>query len=167
MNEDAIKFKIDKMLEIAKPLIDAKRKYEMSRRQGKFVSKNEALCVELLSKLIENEFEGLELIANNIDVLPGWEVDMLIKSPYGWDMVIEWDGAYHRKPIYGETKLRERQGQDRFKNKRLFEEKYILIRVKDDGSYNPAFVQDRVNKIGNILRDMIQVTGRAYGKIEI
>ena len=158
---------IERMLAMAKPLVDAKRKSEMAKRQGKFVSKNEKLCAQLLRVVAQRNYPELEIIESDINILPGWEVDISIKGPYAWKMVVEWDGAYHRKPIYGEAKLKMRQAQDRTKNKALYEGKYVLVRVKDDGSFNPEFVQSKVEKIKEIIDDLIESNVCAYGKIEI
>lgn len=158
---------ISKLMNQAKNAQKIKRQVMMSRRAGKFTSKNEKYCLNLLQEKLR-EYTELEIKGSDTEVLPGWELDVTIKSPYGWNVAIEWDGAYHRKPIYGEKNLMMRQGRDKFKNKSLYEKKYVLIRVRDDGSFNQKFVESKVEKIIDVINDLME-SGEvcAYGKIEI
>lgn len=154
------------IFETVKPMIEAKKKMSMKSRQGRFTSKNENYCcVRLRNKL--SKYSEFEISENDIDVLPGWEIDITVQTPYGWNVAIEWDGAYHRKPIYGQAKLNMRKAQDDYKNKALYSKKYVLIRVRDDGSFNPEFVNRKVDEIGKIIDDLMVSNVCAYGKIEI
>jgi len=154
------------IFETVQPIIDAKKKFIMKKRQGKFTSKNESYCcVRLRNKL--SGYSELVVKENDIDILPGWEVDITVNTPYGWNVAIEWDGAYHRKPIYGQAKLNMRKAQDEYKNKMLYSKKYVLIRVRDDGSFNPEFVDRKVDEICKIIKDLLEADLCAYGKIDI
>ena len=124
INDPHIKSKINKIMEKAKPLIEAKKVTVMKKRQGKFSSKNENLCCIRLREILGEKHPELEVVDSDIETLPGWEIDILIKGPYEWRLAIEWDGAYHRKPIYGESKLKMRQAQDKYKDKALYSKKY-------------------------------------------
>jgi len=166
-DDERFKHKLNYMLEKSKPLIEAKKKVQMKKRQGKNVSKNEKYCFVRLESHVSEKYPELEVVESDIDTMPGWEIDILVKSPYGWNIAVEWDGAYHRKPIYGESKLRMRKAQDEYKNKVLHSMKYALIRVVDNGSYNPQFVETKLNKIFEIIDDFMEADVVAFGKIEI
>ena len=143
-----------------------KRQAFMERQAGKFSSRSELYCLALIKDKLK-KYSELNIQGSDTSVMPGWELDITIKSPYGWNVAVEWDGAYHRRPIYGETNLRVRQGRDKYKNQELYKQKYVLIRVKDDGRFNPSFVQEKADKITNIIEDLMAAGVCAYGKIDL
>ena len=164
---DKTKGKLSRMLEKARPMMEARKKVRMQQKRGKYVSRNEKYCFVRLNMVLHDTYPEMEVTENDVDILPGWEIDIVVRGPQEWIMAIEWDGAYHRKPIYGEAKLRMRKGQDEYKNKALHSKKCVLVRVKDDGSYNPKFVDGKVEKIMEIIDDLVMADVKAYGKIEI
>lgn len=138
-----------------------KANLDRMKKQGKLGSKNESLCYLRIKEEVENNYDGIEVRQHETDFLPGWEIDIFIKSMDGWSIAIEWDGAYHRKPIYGESNLRKRQGQDKYKDVAIQNKKCVIVRIEDNGSHNPKFVEAKV-------KDVMEIIDKLYGNnIEI
>ena len=155
-----------RLIEMAENTRSIKKQTQMRRQQGKFCSQAEKYCALKLRETLK-KYEELIIKESDVDVLPGWEIDITINTPYGWNVAIEWDGAYHRKPIYGEKNLMMRVIRDDKKDRELYKKKFVLIRVKDDGRFNPIFVEDKVKRIAEIVETLMESNVVAYGKIEL
>jgi transposase-like protein len=110
------------------------------QKAGCLGSKNERLCHQLLKE----KFPHLKIIHHDTSIYPGKEIDITIPEKR---IAIEWQGIFHRKPIYGERhmktiKISDKQKRTFFKNR-----SWQLVEIEDDGSYNPNFVNERVNEL--------------------
>lgn len=83
-----------------------------SYNNKKRIKTRRSKCEKLLCDLLIQKFPDLDILANDKTMLNGYEADIAIPS---LKLAIEWNGAVHFKPIYGEEKLQRIQTIDKLK----------------------------------------------------
>ena len=107
-------------------------------------SKNQQYAFELLKM----KFDYIDWIYNHA-INENWQID--IAAPKR-QIFIEWDGRHHRIPIHGQSYLNNRQNRDKQKNKIITGElKGTLIRVEDNGRFDPVFVDEITDEIVDLV----------------
>lgn len=123
-----------------------KKMHQASREKAGAGSKNENKVAELLRKQ-----KGLKLVQRTTDYSPrnAFEIDIAVPSR---SVAIEWDGAAHFEPIYGDDSLKKTIAKDQRKNKALTKAGWIVIRCRDHSTaHSLAFCQRAVNKILEVM----------------
>tara|TARA_Y100000310_G_C20646310_1_gene796798 strand:- start:724 stop:1698 length:975 start_codon:yes stop_codon:yes gene_type:complete len=111
-----------------------------SLKSSKRGSKNQQFAFELINRKLSNF--GWKY---NYALDENWQID--IAAPKN-RIYIEWDGRHHRVLIHGQPYLNNRINRDKQKDKIITQKlKGTLIRIKDDGRFNPEFVKERISKI--------------------
>lgn len=103
-------------------------------------SKNENLVASMLS-------ENYKIAQRTTDYTPGnrFEIDIAIPD---LAVAIEWDGATHFMPIYGEEHLQRVIDKDEVKDKVLMRAGWSVIRCRDHSTaHSKAFCRRSVDKI--------------------
>ena len=126
------------------PWVKAGRK--ASLRSSKKGSKNQQYAYELLSQKLRY-----------ID----WDYNYVLKEEWQIDIAapkrkifIEWDGRHHRIPIHGQRCLNNRKNRDRLKDRIVTDQlNATMIRVQDNGRFDPEFVQDVTNEIVELIEN--------------
>lgn len=124
------------------PWVIAGRKSSLeSTKRG---SKNQRQAYKLLlEKMPELDWKYNYLIDD------GWHIDIACPEK---KIFIEWDGRHHRIPIHGNSYLNNRKNRDRIKDKIVINNlKGLMIRVRDDGRENLAFVKQKIQEIKNLI----------------
>ena len=121
--------------------------YNNTKKRKSRRSKSE----KLLFDLIEAEFPNLKIIANDKDLLDGYELDIVIPSI---GLAIEWNGIVHYKPIYGQDKLTLIQKRDQEKQERAKKKGISLIIVPDLVSTD-KYVREAFYKIKSIIKELL------------
>lgn len=110
-------------------------------------SKNENLVAKLLAD------EGYVIIQRTRDYSPRqqFEIDIAIPSK---SIAIEWDGAAHFAPIYGDGDLKKTIEKDGRKNKALLSNKWTVLRCRDHSTaHSLAFCRRAVKKIIDVIKN--------------
>jgi len=109
-------------------------------------SKNQRLAFELLkNKLSDYDWKYNLVLDEN------WQIDIACPEK---KIFIEWDGRHHRVLIHGEGYLNNRKNRDRLKNKIVTEKlNGSLIRIRDDGRFNRAFVRDKIEEVVGFIKN--------------
>lgn len=109
-------------------------------------SKSEIRLERLLSKV----FDGV--VGNDRKVLGGLQLDIVLRKHR---IVVEWDGVFHWKPIFGEEKLKSNQEHDQRKTKALLSKDWSIIRVKDNDSESATkeFIRNKFRRIVHLIRN--------------
>lgn len=118
-----------------------KKMHQASRAQAGRGSKNENAVAELLINA------GYNVIQRTNEFSPGrrFEVDIALPDE---QVAIEWDGAAHFEPIYGEEALKKTQTKDAVKDKALVAFGWSLIRARDRSTaYSRAFAERSAEKL--------------------
>jgi very-short-patch-repair endonuclease len=111
-------------------------------------SKNENMVANLLSEA------GFKVMQRTNQFTPQnlFEIDIAIPSQ---KIAIEWDGAAHFLPIYGDEHLVKNQEKDERKNKVLLFDGWTVIRCRDHStSHSVAFCRRAVVKIIETINTM-------------
>lgn len=117
-----------------------------NRKKSGMGSKNENAIADLLKE------EGFQIAQRTKAYSPRrqFEIDIAIPSKA---IAIEWDGAAHFLPIYGDDQLKKTMAKDERKNKALLSNNWTVIRCKDHStSHSMAFCRRTVDKILKIIR---------------
>lgn len=78
-----------------------------------------------------------------------WQIDIAVPEK---NIFIEWDGRHHRISIHGKGYLNNRKNRDRIKDKIIIRKlKGTMIRVEDNGKFNPKFVDDVTDEIVDLI----------------
>jgi len=118
-----------------------KKMHQASREKAGTGSKNENKTADLLREA------GFKIIQRTTDFSPrnAFEIDIAIPSK---SIAIEWDGAAHFEPIYGDDSLKKTMAKDQRKNKALTKHGWTIIRCRDHSTaHSLAFCQRAVKKI--------------------
>lgn len=118
-----------------------KKMHKANRGNSGFGSKNENLVAKLLSDA------GYKTVQRSTDFSPRnmWEIDIAIPSE---SVAVEWDGAVHFEPIYGDEKMRKVMAKDARKEKALVNFGWTVIRCRDHSTaHSLAFCRRAVNQI--------------------
>jgi very-short-patch-repair endonuclease len=97
--------------------------------------------------------EGYVIVQRSKDYAPGrqFEIDIAIPSE---NIAIEWDGAAHFVPIYGEKDLARTMEKDGRKNKALMSNNWTIIRCRDHSTaHSMAFCRRNVKKIIDVIKN--------------
>lgn len=118
-----------------------KKMHIASHNKANQGSKNENKVAELLKEA------GFKIIQRTNEYSPRrqFEIDMAIPS---YSVAVEWDGAAHFEPIYGEENLRKVMEKDKRKNEALTRYGWTVIRCRDHSTaHSLAFCRRAVSKI--------------------
>lgn len=118
-----------------------KKMHQANREKAGQGSKNENMVAQLLSE------RGFSIVQRTHDFSPGkvFEIDIAIPSEV---VAIEWDGAAHFEPIYGDEALQKTMAKDERKNKSLTDFGWSMIRCRDHSTaHSMAFCQRSVDAI--------------------
>mgnify|MGYP001582181869 CR=1 FL=1 len=107
-------------------------------------SRNQQYAFELLQK----KLDYIDWIYNHA-INENWQIDIAAPEK---SIFIEWDGRHHRIPIHGQGYLNNRQNRDKQKDKIIVRElKGTLIRVEDNGRFDPVFVDEITDEIIDLV----------------
>jgi len=99
------------------------------------------------------EEQGFNVVQRSKEYTPGGQFEIDIALP-DHKMAIEWDGATHFLPIYGEERLAVVQEKDARKDDLLISAGWTVIRCRDMSSgYSRAFCTRTVDAILMILKN--------------
>jgi hypothetical protein len=105
------------------------------------------------SKKLELLFPNLVFLYNKKDIVPGYELDIYIES---LNLAIEWNGAVHYFPIYGEEKLKQIQYRD-YKKQLLCQKHGIDLVVICDLTSRGNIIEESIEKVSNIIKNKINI----------
>ena len=109
-------------------------------------SKNENLVAGLLGNA------GYKTVQRSTDYSPRKQFEIDIAIPK-YSIAIEWDGAAHFEPIYGESNLQRVVAKDARKERALTEFGWTVIRCRDHSTaHSLAFCRRAVNQIIEIIK---------------
>lgn len=120
--------------------------HRANRRNSGFGSKNENLVAKLLREA------GYKIVQRSTDFSPRnrWEIDIAIPKE---SVAIEWDGAAHFEPIYGEESLRKVMEKDSKKENDLVGFGWTVIRCRDHSTaHSLAFCRRAANQIIDVIK---------------
>jgi very-short-patch-repair endonuclease len=120
--------------------------YHNTKRRKSRRSKSEKLLFDLLVA----EFTDMKILANDKEMLNGYEVDIALPEI---KLAIEWNGIVHFKPIYGQTKLDNIQQRDVEKQK-IAQKKGINLIVVPDLVSKDHYVREAFQKIKKIINEL-------------
>jgi very-short-patch-repair endonuclease len=122
------------------------RKMHNASRNKMYVgSKNE----NLVAKFIEEEGHIIDQRSNEYTPGRRFEIDIAIPKER---IAIEWDGATHFDPIYGEEHLAKVQEKDKRKDRVLIAAGWTVIRCRDHSTASTqAFCRRAVNQVLDII----------------
>lgn len=133
-------------------MTDAERKkniekmHKANREMSGRGSKNENLVAELLVAA------GYKTVQRSTDYSPRKQFEIDIAIP-GRSIAIEWDGAAHFEPIYGESNLQRVMAKDVRKEKALTGFGWTVIRCRDHSTaHSLAFCRRAVNQIIEVIK---------------
>lgn len=133
MTEDDRKKNIEKM-------------HKANREMSGKGSKNENLVAQLLSDA------GYRTVQRSTDYSPRKQFEIDIAIP-GHSIAIEWDGAAHFEPIYGEPNLQRVMAKDARKEVALTGFGWTVIRCRDHSTaHSLAFCRRAVNQIIDVIK---------------
>lgn len=107
-------------------------------------SKNEIYFCELCEKYFKN-------VKHNEPIFNGWDADIIIEDI---KYAILWNGPWHYKKITASHCLRQVQNRDAIKLIEIEKSGYVSYIIKDDGKYNPKFVEEQFNIFINIIKGL-------------
>ncbi len=120
--------------------------HKANREMSGMGSKNENLVAELLG------VAGYKTVQRSTDYSPRKQFEIDIAIP-GHSMAIEWDGAAHFEPIYGEPNLQRVMAKDARKEKALTRFGWTVIRCRDHSTaHSLAFCRRAVNQIISVIK---------------
>ncbi len=100
-----------------------------------------------LFNLLKTEFPSLEILANNKNILDGYEVDIIFPQI---NLAIEWNGIVHYKPIYGNDKLNLIQKRD-IEKQEIAQKKNIELIVISDLVSTEKYLKEAFLNIKKII----------------
>ena len=104
-------------------------------------SKNEIYFYELCEKHFEN-------VRHNEPIFNGWDADVIIDDV---KYAVLWNGPWHYHQLVKNQSLKQIQNRDRIKVEEIKKYGYIPYIIKDEGQYNPEFVEQQFNLFINSL----------------
>lgn len=120
--------------------------HKANREMSGMGSKNENLVAELLGGA------GYKIVQRSNDYSPRKQFEIDIAIP-GHSIAIEWDGAAHFEPIYGESNLQRVMAKDIRKEKTLTQFGWTVIRCRDHSTaHSLAFCRRAVNQIIEVIK---------------
>lgn len=123
-----------------------KKMHRANRENSGMGSKNENLVAELLAAA------GYKTVQRSTDYSPRKQFEIDIAIP-GHSMAIEWDGAAHFEPIYGEANLQRVMAKDVRKENALTRFGWTVIRCRDHSTaHSLAFCRRAVNQIITVIK---------------
>jgi hypothetical protein len=111
-------------------------------------SRNEAL----LCQWLRQSYPLLTILNNDKTLIPGYEIDIVIPE---LRLGIEWNGAVHSRPIFGEQKLNEVLARDTKKVELANTLNVHLIVIRDPGAFSPMFVKKQLDKLWIIIDSLL------------
>jgi len=112
-------------------------------------SKSQRYAFELLNQKL-SEFNW----KYNFIIDGQWQIDIASPSKNAY---IEWDGKAHRKAMFGIKHLQNVQNRDKLKNRIVTEQlKGTMIRIEDNGRFNPKFVEEKVDEIVVLINQKLE-----------
>jgi endogenous inhibitor of DNA gyrase (YacG/DUF329 family) len=131
-------------------------KHSNALRQWSRRSKSEK---ELYDHLVVT-FPDLEILPNDKTMLDGLEVDVAIPS---LSLAIEWNGAVHFKPMFGESHLAKTQERDRKKLAIASRQDINLIVIADPNFNREVLEQAKVDTVSIISGLLLDRNADASG----
>lgn len=125
-----------------------KRMHKANREKAGLGSKNENAVADHITKA------GYTVAQRTTEYSPrrAFEIDIAIPSE---SVAIEWDGAAHYEPIYGDEALKKTIEKDKRKNAALTNHGWKVIRCRDHStSYSMAFCQRAASKILDAMKTL-------------
>jgi very-short-patch-repair endonuclease len=119
--------------------------HKANRKRMRAGSKNENLVADLLINA------GYKIAQRTKDFTPGrrFEIDLCIPT---MKIAIEWDGATHFDPIYGEAHLQRVRAKDKTKDSILLSSGWTVIRCRDHSTASSlAFCTRAADKIIEVI----------------
>lgn len=116
---------------------------------AKKISKSENLLAELL--INSNITNNFKISRNNRKIANPYEIDILFQNE-NHNIAVEYNGAPHYKPIYGEESLEKAQNNDKNKKEMLNELKYKFIIIKNEDS---GFEPEKINDVASVILKLI------------
>lgn len=128
------------------------------RKSHPWVIAGKKASLESIKKGSKNQRLAFKLICNKLNNL-NWKYNLVIEEKWQIDIAcpekriyIEWDGRPHRKPLFGLKHLKEVQNRDDLKDKLIVEQLGgTMIRICDEGRFNPDFVKNKVAEIVELI----------------
>lgn len=121
--------------------------HQANREKSGQGSKNENMVAELLREA------GYKIVQRTTDYTPGAQFEIDIAIP-GESIAVEWDGAAHFAPIYGEKDLKRTIAKDQRKNRALLSNRWTVIRCRDHSTaHSMAFCRRAVEKIVDVIKN--------------
>lgn len=111
-------------------------KKSTSMQQNERRSKNEKLFCDLCEQYFDK-------VGHNEPIFNGWDADVLI---YDLKIAILWNGVWHYKKITKQHSVELVQNRDKIKINEIKQSGWIPYIIKDEGKYNPSFVQEKFNE---------------------
>ena len=116
-----------------------------SREVAGMGGKNENKVAEFLMKA----GYGVMQRTNQYTPRGQFEIDMAIPSRR---VAVEWDGAGHFRPIYGDKALSKVKAKDKRKNQVLVKNGWVVVRCRDHSTaHSAAFCRRAVNEIVKLI----------------
>jgi len=116
-----------------------------SRERAGFGGKNENKVAQLLM----DAGYGVMQRTNQYTPRGQFEIDIAIPSKR---VAVEWDGAAHFQPIYGEKTLKKTQAKDGRKNNVLVKNGWTVIRCRDNSTaHSAAFCRRAIGQIVKLI----------------
>lgn len=123
--------------------------HQASREVAGMGGKNENAVADML----EAEGYGIVQRTNQFTPRNQFEIDMAIPSNR---IAVEWDGAGHFRPIYGDKALEKTQAKDARKNDVLVKDGWIVIRCRDHSTgHSRAFCKRATDSIVGLINQKL------------
>ena len=102
-----------------------------------------------VAELINDAGYGVMQRTNQYTPRNQFEIDIAIPSRR---VAVEWDGAGHFRPIYGDKALKRTKAKDRRKNAVLVKNGWVVIRCRDHSTaHSAAFCRRAVEKVIKLI----------------
>ena len=121
--------------------------HKANREKSGQGSKNENLVASLLQEA------GYKIAQRTTDYSPSQQFEIDIAIPKK-SIAIEWDGAAHFAPIYGDKDLKRTMEKDERKNKALLSNNWTVIRCRDHSTaHSHAFCRRAIKNIIDVIEN--------------
>ena len=126
-----------------------RKMHQASRLSAGSGGKNE----NAVAKLLTDAGYGIVQRTNQYTPRNQFEIDMAIPSNR---VAVEWDGAGHFRPIYGDKALEKTQSKDKRKNKVLIKNGWVVIRCRDHSTaYSMAFCRRAADAVVDLIKSKL------------
>lgn len=130
------------------------------RRNHPWVKAGKKASLESIKKGSKSQMHAFELLNKKLPEY-NWKYNFVLHSEWQIDIAspsknvyIEWDGKAHRKAMFGMKHLQNVQNRDKLKDRIVTEQlKGTMIRVEDNGRFDPRFVEEKVEQIVGLLKN--------------